>query len=158
MRVMLDDVDLASVKNWVPKYGQWIGGKRDHLVNFSTAGRVLTFILLGWVTFYYQQLMQIFLYKKWCEAWCAVFTVTKHWGGYCSFGVSFLKIIFQHKKLKLWNKWSFVQSKRDYLIIHHALIIQYITLLPKYIKCNCTKHINNSVHINKRSNFLHIWW
>jgi len=29
----------------------WKGGKRDHLVKFSTAGRVLTFILFGWVTF-----------------------------------------------------------------------------------------------------------
>jgi len=45
-----------------------------------------------------------FLYKKWLEAWCVVFTVTKHWGGYCSFGASVLKFIFQHKKMKLWNK------------------------------------------------------
>ena len=111
-----------------------MGVKRDHLVNFSTAGRVITFILLGWVTFYYQQLIQIFfLYKKWLEAWCVVFTVTKHWGGYCSFGASVLKFIFQHKKMKLWNKWSFVQNKTDYLIIHHTFIIQYINL-SKYIK------------------------
>ena len=38
-----------------------------------------------------------FLYKKWYAAWCLVFTVTKHWGGYCSFGALFLKYIFQHK-------------------------------------------------------------
>jgi hypothetical protein len=73
------------------------------------------------------------LYKKWLEAWCVVFTVTKHWGGYCSFGASFLKFIFQHKEMKLWNKWSFVQNKTDYLIIHHTFTVQYITL-SKYIK------------------------
>jgi len=44
-----------SAKVWA-----WMGGKRDLLVNFSIAGRVLTFIPLGWVTFYYQQLMQSF--------------------------------------------------------------------------------------------------
>jgi hypothetical protein len=33
------------------------------------------------------------------------------------------------------NKWSFVENKTDYLIIiQHALKIQYISLLPKYIK------------------------
>jgi len=42
MAVMLDDVDLASVRSRVPA-----GGKIDHLVNFSTAARVLTFILMG---------------------------------------------------------------------------------------------------------------
>jgi len=41
-----------------------MGGKRDHLANFSITGRGLTFILLGWVTFYYQQLMQILMYKN----------------------------------------------------------------------------------------------
>jgi hypothetical protein len=45
-----------SAKVWA-----WMGGNRDHLVNFSTAGSVLTFILLGWVTFCYQQLIQIFV-------------------------------------------------------------------------------------------------
>ena len=44
---MLDDMDLAVSE--VFKYGH---GKRDHLVKFSTAGRVFTFLLLGWITFY----------------------------------------------------------------------------------------------------------
>jgi len=56
-----------SAKVW-----EWMGGNRDHLINFSTAERVVTFILLGWITFYYQQLMQIFCIK--CDvkhdAWC----------------------------------------------------------------------------------------
>jgi hypothetical protein len=41
-----------------------------------------------------------FLYKTWHEAWYMVFTVTKHWGGYCSFGALFMKFIFQHKRMK----------------------------------------------------------
>jgi len=48
MTVMQDVVDLASVRSRVPECGP-AGGKRNDLVNFSTAGRVLTFILLGWV-------------------------------------------------------------------------------------------------------------
>ena len=87
------------------------GREERALANFSIAWRWLTFILLGWVTFYYQQLMQILMYKIWREAWCVVSTMTKHWGGYCSFGASFQKFIFQHQKMILWNKWSFVQNK-----------------------------------------------
>jgi len=36
------------------------GKEQRSLGKLSTAGKVLTFILLGWVIFYYQQLMQFF--------------------------------------------------------------------------------------------------
>jgi hypothetical protein len=84
-----------SAKVWA-----WMGKKRDHLVYFSTAGRVLTFILLGWVTFYYQQLMPIFCIKGDMKHESGVYS-DKTVGGYCSFGASFLKFIFQQKKIKL---------------------------------------------------------
>ena len=45
---MKDDVDLAYVGSRAPKCGH-AGGKRDHFVDFRTAGQVLTFVLLGWV-------------------------------------------------------------------------------------------------------------
>ena len=38
------------------------------------------------------------------EAWYVLFTVTKHWGGYCSFGALFLKFLFQHKRMKFCAK------------------------------------------------------
>jgi hypothetical protein len=48
MRVMLDDMDLASVRNGLPDY-EHAGGNREDLVIFSTVGQVLTFVPLGWV-------------------------------------------------------------------------------------------------------------
>ena len=102
--------------------------ERDHLVNFSTAGRVLTFILLGWVTFYYQQLMQIFCLKSDVEhdAWCLQWQNT-------GVGIAGLVHHFWNSYFNI-KRWNFVQNKTDFLIIHLALIIQYITLLPKCIK------------------------
>jgi len=49
MMVMQNDVDLASVRNRVPECGP-AGGKRDHLVNFSTDVGELTFFLLRWLS------------------------------------------------------------------------------------------------------------
>jgi hypothetical protein len=51
MRVMMDDMDLAASEVECLVWA-WMGGNRDHWVIFSTVGRVLTVILLGWVTFY----------------------------------------------------------------------------------------------------------
>jgi len=51
------------------------GREERSLGKLSCAGRVLTFILLGWVSFYYQQLMQISCIKSdlkhdvWCLQW-----------------------------------------------------------------------------------------
>jgi len=57
--------------------------------------------------------------------------------------------------MKLWNKWSFMQNKTHYLIIHHAFTIQYITLLSKYIKwisrgifLKSFTHVNTSLCYN----------
>jgi hypothetical protein len=44
----------------VPEYGHGFGWGERSLGKLSVAGRVLTFILLGLVMFYQQQLMQIF--------------------------------------------------------------------------------------------------
>ena len=41
-------------------------------------------------------------------------------------------VLFEHKKIKLWNKWHFVENKTE--IIQHVLKMQHIYLLPKYIK------------------------
>jgi hypothetical protein len=74
---------------------------RDHLVNFSTAGRVLNLHPAGVCHFLLPTIDTNFFYKKSREAWCMVFTITKQWGGYCSFGAMFLKFIFQHNRMKL---------------------------------------------------------
>ena len=72
------------------------------------------------------------LYKMWREAWCMVFTITKHWGGYCRFGASFLNFVFQNKKLKLWNKWSFVQNKTsDYTSCLNNSVYYLVALIYK---------------------------
>jgi hypothetical protein len=41
-------------------------------------------------------------------------------------------VLFEHKKIKLGNKWNSVKNKMG--IIQHFLKIQLISLLPKYIK------------------------
>ena len=41
-------------------------------------------------------------------------------------------LLFEQKKVKLWNKQHFVENKAE--IIHHVLKIMQISLLPKYIK------------------------
>jgi hypothetical protein len=61
---MLDGMDLALSKIECQSMDMGVRGERYNLVNFSTAGTVLTFIQLGWVTFYYQQLMQILCIKS----------------------------------------------------------------------------------------------
>ena len=41
-------------------------------------------------------------------------------------------LLFEQKKIKLWNKQHFVENKAE--IIHHVLKIAYISLFPKYTK------------------------
>jgi hypothetical protein len=40
-------------------------------------------------------------------------------------------IVFEQKKINLWNKWHFVENKAE--IILHVLKMLFISLLPKYI-------------------------
>jgi hypothetical protein len=40
-------------------------------------------------------------------------------------------ILFEHKEITLVNEWHFVENKE---IMHRVLEIQYISLLPEYIK------------------------
>ena len=44
-------------------------------------------------------------------------------------------MLFEQKKIKLWNKWHFVEKKVE--IMQHFLKMQYISLLLKYIKYIC---------------------
>jgi hypothetical protein len=59
--------------------------------------------------------------------------MTKYLGRYLNFGAQFLKIILFQRKIK-YEINGVVENKTDYLIIQHALKIQYIFLLPKYIR------------------------
>jgi hypothetical protein len=43
------------------------------------------------------------------------------------------RVLFEQKKIKLWNKWHFVEKKME--IMQHFLKMQYISLLLKYITC-----------------------
>jgi hypothetical protein len=43
-------------------------------------------------------------------------------------------VLFQQKKIKLWNKRYFVQNNTE--IVQRVLQMQHISLLPKYIKLN----------------------
>jgi hypothetical protein len=41
-------------------------------------------------------------------------------------------VLFEQEKIKVQNKWHFVKNKTE--IMQHVLKMQYIFLLPKYIK------------------------
>ena len=52
---------------------------------------------------------------------------------YLNFSIRFKKnVLFEQEQIQLWNKWHFVENKT--VIMQHVLKIQYISLLPKYIK------------------------
>ena len=42
-------------------------------------------------------------------------------------------VLFEQENIKVQNKWHFVENKTE--IMQHVLKMQYIFLLPKYIKC-----------------------
>jgi len=41
-------------------------------------------------------------------------------------------VLFMQKKIKLWNKWCFVENKTE--ILQHVLKMHQISLFPKHIK------------------------
>jgi hypothetical protein len=49
--------------------------------------------------------------------------LVSYWGGYLNFSARFMKnVLFEHKKIKFWNKWHYVNNETE--IMEHVLKMQ----------------------------------